>query len=147
MRLTSKSEYALLAVIEITLNAQEGAVSSRAIAEKRGIPLNFLEQILHELRKVGIITSVRGPKGGFILGRPANEITVLNVVEAVDGPLVSTVCAGTPENEATCARSEVCAAASVWGRATEALRTELEGTTIDTLALRQGSFDDLGKKA
>lgn len=141
MRLTSKSEYALLAVIEIALHEDE-AVSSRAIAEKRGIPLNFLEQILHELRKEGIITSMRGPKGGFTLSKPASEITVLNIVEAVDGPLVSTVCAGTEEHEATCVKAAVCAAASVWGRATDALRTELGSTTIDSLAIKQIGFDD-----
>lgn len=142
MRLTSKSEYALLAVIEIALNADEGAVNSRAIAERRGIPLNFLEQILHELRKAGIISSLRGPKGGFVLAQPAAEITVLDVVEAVDGPLVSSVCAGTPEHEATCVKAGTCAAASVWGRATEVLREELEATNLETLAAKQFTFDD-----
>lgn len=147
MRLTSKSEYALLAVIEIALSGEGIAVSSRSISEKRGIPLNFLEQILHELRKGGVITSLRGPKGGFVLARPARQITVLDIVEAVDGPLVSSICAGTADSEATCVRSGECAAASVWGRATEVLRTELSSTSIDTLAVRQEEFDELGSKA
>lgn len=144
MKLTSRSEYALLAVIDLSLSYEDGPVSARLIAERRDVPLRFLEQILHSLRREGVVTSVRGAHGGFKLAKDPHEMTVLEVVEAVDGPLQSSVCNSVPasEMEAGCHKQGSCAAAHVWNRATEVLRKEFKSTRISDLGTAQKRFDD-----
>lgn len=130
MRLTAKSEYGLLALIDLACEGAGGPVSAREIAERQGIPTKFLEQLFVSLRRAGIVTARRGAKGGFVLGPDPREITVLAIVEALEGPLSPTVCdAGNP-----CTKSPVCAAATVWSRATGALRDVLGTTTLADLA-------------
>ncbi len=136
MRLTAKSEYGLLALIDLARAGEAAPVSAREIAERQGIPTKFLEQLFVALRRAGIVTARRGAKGGFVLGRDAHDITVLDIVEALEGPLAPTVCDG----DAVCAKSPVCAAATVWGRATQALRDVLGGTTLAGLAQVQTSM-------
>jgi Rrf2 family cysteine metabolism transcriptional repressor len=139
MRLTAKSEYGVLAVIDLACTYGSGPVSARQIAERRGIPPRFLEQLFVSLRRAGIVTAVRGARGGFTLTRPPAEITVLDVVEALEGPLQSSVC--DQEREAGCGKSASCAAAPVWARATDALRDVFASTTLDSLAGTQGTYD------
>lgn len=148
MRLTSRSEYALLAVIDLSLSFHDGPVSSRAIAERRDVPLRFLEQILHALRRAGVVTSVRGARGGFVLAKNPKEMTVLEVVEAVEGPLQSTVCNSdlTQGSASGCEKQASCAASHVWNRATDALRKEFQSTYISDLGTVQKNFDNLVTK-
>jgi Rrf2 family cysteine metabolism transcriptional repressor len=139
MRLTAKSEYGVLAVIDLACTYGSGPVSAREIAERRGIPPRFLEQLFVSLRRAGIVTAVRGARGGFALTRPPAEITVLDVVEALEGPLQSSVC--DQERVSGCGKSASCAAAPVWARATHALREVFATTTLDSLAGTQETFD------
>jgi Rrf2 family cysteine metabolism transcriptional repressor len=136
MRLTARSEYGLLALIDLSCRYGEGPVSARGVAERQTIPLKFLEQLLSALRKAGIVSAVRGAHGGFALSRHPGEITVLDVVEALEGPLAPTSCDGVG-----CCRNDACAAAKVWSRATDALRGVFTGTTLADLASAQSAFD------
>lgn len=139
MRLTARSEYGLLAMIDLASADAAQPVSAREIAERQGIPVKFLEQLLVSLRRAELVSSVRGARGGFILeGRPA-EISVLQVVEALEGPLSTTVCDG--DRAAHCGRNGSCAASLVWGKATEAVRDVFDGTTLDVLAAEQHQLD------
>jgi len=138
VRLTAKSEYGVLAVIDLACTYGSGPVSARQIAERRGIPPRFLEQLFVSLRRAGIVTAVRGAHGGFTLTRPPAEITVLDVVEALEGPLQSSVC---DQEHSGCGKSASCAAAPVWARATDALRDVFASSTLDSLAGTQGSYD------
>lgn len=138
MRLTAKSEYGVLAAIDLAVHHGEGPVSAREVSERRGIPARFLEQLFVALRRAEIVTAVRGAKGGFVLARDPAEITVLNIVEALEGPLSSNVC----DQEVGCAKSSSCAASSVWTRATAALRDVFGTTTLADLAASQSRFDD-----
>ena len=139
MRLTAKSEYGVLAAIDLACNYGEGPVSAREIAERRAIPPRFLEQLFVALRRAGLVTAVRGAKGGFVLSRTPSEITVLNVVEALEGPLQASVCDG--GRESGCGKSGSCAAAPVWAKATSALKDVFESTTLASLAGTQDTFD------
>ena len=139
MRLTAKSEYGVLAAIDLACHFGEGPVSAREIAERRGIPPRFLEQLFVSLRRAGIVTAVRGAKGGFVLSRPPDEITVLDVVEALEGPLAASVCDGAREEG--CGKSGSCAAAPVWAKATDALRDVFATTTLASLGGTQDTFD------
>lgn len=139
MRLTAKSEYGLLAVIELACGYGSGPVSAREIAERREIPPRFLEQLFVALRRGGIVSAVRGAKGGFVLTRDPSQISVLEVVESLEGSLETSVCDS--ERSTGCARSGACAAAPVWAKATAALRNVFDTTTIDELAGNQQRMD------
>jgi Rrf2 family transcriptional regulator, cysteine metabolism repressor len=139
MRLTAKSEYGVLASIDLASSYGTGPVSAREIAERQSIPPRFLEQLFVSLRRAGIVTAVRGAHGGFALTRDPAEITVLDVVEALEGPLQASLCDS--GKELGCVKSGTCAAAPVWARATKALRDVFATATLASLAGTQEAFD------
>jgi Rrf2 family protein len=97
MRISAKADYAVRAVVELAAAAGDKPVKAERVATAQGIPLNFLENILGELRHAGIVRSHRGAEGGFRLAKPAEELTVADVIRAVEGPLAS-VRGGPPED-------------------------------------------------
>src|ERR1035437_4538934 len=137
MRLTARSEYGLLALIDRACRDGDGPVSVRDVAERKEIPQKFLEQLFGALRKSGLVTAVRGARGGFEISRDASTVTVLEIVEALEGPLQPTPCCG----DDLCLRSQACAASSVWAQAGAALRQVLGTTTLASLAGAQTVMD------
>ena len=89
MRTTAKADYAVRAAVELAAAGAGDPVKAEQISEAQSIPLNFLENILAELRRGGIVESRRGAAGGYLLARPAEEITVADVIRAVEGPLAN----------------------------------------------------------
>ena len=96
MRLSARADYALRAAIELAA-AQEGHVTAEQLAHAQNIPGKFLETILTHLRRSGLVRSQRGPDGGFWLARPANEISLADIIRAIDGQLLG-VRGERPEN-------------------------------------------------
>ena len=88
MRTTAKTDYAVRAAIELAAHG-DSPMSAERLAEAQQIPVNFLENILLDLRRAGIVESRRGAAGGYLLARPAEEIVIADIVRAVDGPLAS----------------------------------------------------------
>lgn len=113
--ITSKSPYALAALVELYRCGQRGPVPIGELARRRNIPVQFLEQLFATLRKAGVLRSQRGVKGGYSFARPAEEVTVLELVELLDGPV---------------GRS----AAGVFGEAAEAARAVLASSTVAAAA-------------
>ena len=105
MRISAKADYAVRAAVELAAADDEKPVKAERIATAQDIPLNFLENILGELRHAGIVRSHRGAEGGFRLAKPANELTVADVIRAVEGPLAS-VRGGPPEDASYAGASE-----------------------------------------
>ena len=89
MKISRSTGYALVAVGFIAQHYQDGAVLAARVSKEYGIPLEYLLKILQQLVRANVLRSKRGPRGGFFLARPAEEITLLEVVEAVDGPMMS----------------------------------------------------------
>jgi Rrf2 family transcriptional regulator, cysteine metabolism repressor len=87
MKITARAEYASLAILELALRFNSGQVQAKEIADRQQIPLKFLEQILIQLRNAGLVRSVRGASGGYLLARSPEEISLKDVVEAVEGEL------------------------------------------------------------
>ena len=87
MRLALQVQYAICGVFDLAYNGQGEPVRIREIGARQGVPARYLEQIFQRLRRAGLVTSKRGPGGGYLLGRPAAQITLRDVVEAVEGPL------------------------------------------------------------
>ncbi len=92
MKLSTKGRYAVMAMSDIALNSDGKPVSLASIAERQHISQEYLEQLFGKLRKSGLVTSVRGPGGGYLLARPVDEIVVSDIVLAADEPLTVTRC-------------------------------------------------------
>jgi Rrf2 family protein len=132
MRVSAKVDYALRATAELA-TAPPGPTKGERIATAQGIPLNFLENILLELRRSGIVASQRGAEGGYWLARPAAEITVADVIRAVEGP-IATVRGSRPEDvEYT---GPATALREVWIDLRTSMRGVLETTTLADLVAR-----------
>ena len=89
MRTTAKADYAVRAAVELAALSGEGPVKAEQIAEAQSIPLNFLENILAELRRAGIVESRRGAAGGYLLAKSAEDVSLADVIRAVEGPLAN----------------------------------------------------------
>jgi Rrf2 family protein len=89
VRTTAKADYAVRAAVELAAGGDARPVKAEQISEAQGIPLNFLENILGELRRAGLVESRRGAAGGYLLARPASEVSVADVIRAVEGPLAN----------------------------------------------------------
>ena len=90
MYFSAKGEYGIMAVLDLALANGDSPVQAKAIADRQGIPLRFLEQILSALRHAGLVESSRGAHGGYRLSKPAEDIRVGDVIQAVDGPIAMT---------------------------------------------------------
>lgn len=91
MHLSRRARYALCGIFDIAYNGGEAPVPVRAVCARQKVPLRYLEQVFQDLRRAGLLRSKRGPGGGYLLTRPAERITVRQVIEAVQGPLGRTL--------------------------------------------------------
>jgi Rrf2 family protein len=130
MRITAKVDYAVRAATELAA-APPGPVKGDALAARQGIPVKFLENILADLRRAGLVASQRGAVGGYRLARPAEEITVADVIRAVEGPLADVH--GTPPEMVSYA-GPAAELAKVWVATRAALRMILEEVTVADIA-------------
>jgi Rrf2 family protein len=130
MRISARADYAVRAAVELAA-AGDGPTKGEAIASAQAIPLKFLENILGDLRHAGIVRSQRGADGGYWLARPAAEVTVADVIRAVDGPLAS-VRGGRPEDVAYNGASQPLV--QVWIAVRASLRSVVERVTLADIA-------------
>jgi Rrf2 family protein len=131
MRISAKADYAVRAAVELAAAAGDKPVKAERIATAQGIPLNFLENILGELRHAGIVRSHRGAEGGFRLAKDPSEITIADIVRAVEGPLASV--RGAPPEEAQYAGASD-ALLRVWIAVRHNLRAVVEHVTVADVA-------------
>lgn len=129
MRLTAKADYAVRAMVELA--AQGSPAKGDVIAERQGIPFKFLENILLELKHAGLVESLRGSDGGYWLARPAQEITLADVIRAVEGPLAN-VRGVRPE--ALAYQGAAVALRTVWVALRANVRAVLEAVTVAEVA-------------
>ena len=135
MRVSAKADYAIRAMVELAA-AGDGPLSRRErIAQAQGIPIKFLENIMVDLRNAGLVRSQRGMEGGYWLARPAAEITLADVIRAVDGPLANV--RGRALGGGLVRRARPSRCASVWIAVRASLRRVLESVTLgDVVAPR-----------
>ncbi len=138
---TRRTDYAIRALIQLA-NGNGSPVAAGAIGLAMDIPTGFLQQVLGQLQQDGLVTSRPGPSGGYALARPAEEITVLAIVESLEGPLRTSECAlrGGP-----CHWDSVCALHWVWSSARDALCDELAGATLARVAADDRALAEGGR--
>jgi len=140
MKISTKGEYGIRALIELTQHAGEGYIQSTDIASARHIPENYLYQLLITLRKAGLIRSRRGPQGGHMLARPAERISLEEVVLALEGPIEPVGCIQ-EDMVSDCPMEGACPVREVWQRISDATRTILQQTTLAELARNEREKD------
>jgi len=132
MRLSTKGRYAVTAMLDLALNGREGPVTLAEISENQGISLSYLEQLFAALRGKQLVRGVRGPGGGYYLGRAADEISIANIICAVDEWVEFTRCRG-KEN---CHGGKRCMTHSLWNDLSEQIYHFLEDITLEDLIER-----------
>lgn len=133
MRLTSKGRYAVTAMLDVALHKDNGPVPLADISERQGISLSYLEQLFARLRRSGIVSSVRGPGGGYQLGRAANDISVAAVIHAVDESIDATRCQG----KSDCHGGTRCLTHSLWSDLSDRIDEFLSAITLAELVAKQ----------
>lgn len=131
MELTRKGEYAIRGIVFLATQPADHICLLSDIAAAVDVPQTFLAKIFQQFSKIGLVRSYRGTGGGFILGRPPEKITLLEVVEAVEGPIIPNRCV---TGEAECNRSDTCNVHPVWINVKEQIRDTLAKVTLKELA-------------
>lgn len=134
MELTRKGEYAIRGIVYLAGKPMDKVCLLSEIAAAVDVPPTFLAKIFQQFSKIGLVKSFRGTGGGFMLGHPPENITLLEVVEAVEGPIISNRCVVTPSE---CGRSGFCNVHPVWMRVQNQVRGVLDGVTLKDLATEE----------
>lgn len=130
MRLSTKAQYAVRAMVSLSLHHEDGPVSIKDISSREDISLPYLEQLFVKLRRGEIVTSVRGPGGGYRLARPAVDIRVDQIIDSVEETLVPVSCM---DADGTCQCDDHCVTHNVWQGLGERIRSFLGSITLEDL--------------
>jgi Rrf2 family cysteine metabolism transcriptional repressor len=126
-----------MAAVDLAMQSGSAPIQAKAIARRQGIPARFLEQVLHAMKKAGLVSSQRGAQGGYILSKKPADVSVAEILEALEGPFVRSI---TEMNGRVTSKSEALLS-KVWERVHEAERHVLEGITVEELAGRQRQIE------
>jgi Rrf2 family iron-sulfur cluster assembly transcriptional regulator len=133
MRLTTKGRYAVTAMLDLALHHEKGPINLADISHRQGISLSYLEQLFSRLRRQGLVASSRGPGGGYLLGRDAGQITVSEVIDAVDETVDATRCGG----QRNCQGHERCLTHDLWEELSAHITGFLGGISLADLVQRR----------
>lgn len=137
MRLTTKGRFAVTAMTDLAAREAEGPVTLAGIAERQKISLSYLEQLFGKLRRYQLVSSVRGPGGGYRLARDMNKITVADIIVAVDEPLDATQCGG----KQNCHDEHRCMTHDLWANLNKRMYEYLDSVTLGNLVMREVTAD------
>ncbi len=126
MRLTTKGRFAVTAMVDLAICGGKDPVTLASISERQKISLSYLEQLFGKLRRHKIVESVRGPGGGYYLGRPCSEISIVDIIEAVDEPVDATQCGG----KGDCHDEQQCITHDLWMGLNKALHNHLAAISL-----------------
>lgn len=130
LKLSKRIDYGLIAMSYIALTHDTAAVNTKRIADEYHIPVELLAKVLQRLAKKGLIVSQNGPKGGYALSRPSTEITVSEIIEAIEGPVMLTTCSLTSQGESMCDQWGLCNVRSPLHKIQDGIRKLLQSMTL-----------------
>ena len=133
MKLSTRTRYGLRAILELAENYGKGPLQLKAIAEHQEISAKYLEQLMAVLKSTGIIRSVRGPSGGYVLAKSPKEIKVSDCFNCLEGPVITSECV---DNSDYCSRTVDCVARGLWVEVQDAIMTVLKSKTLQNLVDR-----------
>ena len=133
MRVTTQGEYGLRCMINIGKNGTTRPVSIQKISTDEGLPRTYVEQLLLKLRRYGLINSVRGAKGGYLLSKPASDITAREIILALEGTIFEIVCDRREKSRTKCKYNRNCALNALWHSIRERVDETLEAVSLGDL--------------
>jgi Rrf2 family protein len=133
MKLSTKGRYGLQAVLDLAVHMEDEAVALSQIAERQGISMNYLEQLIAKLKKSGIVNGIRGAQGGYILAKPAEEISVGEILRALEGDLNPVDCSEVNKTDSPCHNSDSCVTKYVWKRISDSINDAVDGIMLSEL--------------
>lgn len=135
MKISTKGDYATRALQDLAFHYDEGPVPIESIAQRQALPVRYLEQLLLTLKRAGFLASKRGVKGGYYLAKPPREITLGQVIRAVDGPIVPIFCVAESPRE-HCSQETSCVLRDVWAEVRDAVSAIVDHTTLADICER-----------
>lgn len=139
MKLSTRGRYGVRAMLELAMHKQAGPLALQEMAGRQGISAKYLEQLLIPLKAAGLVTSVRGAKGGYLLALPPDKISLYDIVRTLEGPLAVVECVQDP---LICERVGGCTVHMVWGDMSQLLVDFLAGISLAEMARRQTEKDN-----
>ncbi|KZY69159.1 Fe-S cluster assembly transcriptional regulator IscR, partial [Oleiphilus sp. HI0065] len=132
MRLTTKGRYAVTAMLDLALHSEAGPVSLSDISARQGISLSYLEQLFSKLRRKALVSSIRGPGGGYVLGEMQRDASIASIIDAVDESIDSTKC----QQKGDCQQGQKCLTHHLWSDLSEQIHSFLDDITLEQLMLK-----------
>jgi len=132
MKLTTKTRYGMRAAVDLARRYKEGPISVSSISERENISISYLEQLLNKLKKNGIVNSLRGPHGGYMLARPPADIKVYDIVRTLEGDLNLVFCLADKRTK-NCNKIDECATKPLWQKLNASIESVLKSATLANL--------------
>lgn len=135
MKISTKGRYSVTALYELALHYGKGPVSLKSVAQSQGLSENYLEQLMVPLRRAGLVKSIRGAQGGYVLADEPRNITIGAIITTVEGPIAVVDCLladATAENQ-LCARASDCVTRGIWEQVCDSISNVLNSITLQTL--------------
>ena len=139
MKLSTKGRYGLRAAVALAMYAKDEPVSISTIAAREELSESYLEQLFAKLKKAGLVHSIRGTNGGYQLSRPAEDISVGDVLRALEGNMVIVDC---PDSESQCAKYGSCVTKYVWKRINNSINDTMDAITLEELVLNSDGITE-----
>ena len=143
MRYTTRTEYGLICMIYLAKNPIASCMTIKEIAAQEHYPVPYIEKILQGLRHANLVTAHHGNQGGYSLARPASEITLKDIVDALEGSTFDVFCASEVSEDIVCNHICMCGAKPIWRRTKELLDHFYDSITLETLAKSQAEVQNL----
>lgn len=132
MKLSTKGRYGLRAMLDMALSEEAGPIASHTIAQRQEISERYLEQLLIPLKQAGLVKSIRGSQGGYILGRAPQDILVGDIIRVLEGPLAPVDCVN-EVNPDECKRADYCVTRMIWARVRDSVTEILDSYSLEDL--------------
>ena len=133
MKLSTKGRYGLRAIVDLAINGDKGPVPISSIADRQSLSESYLEQLMAKLKKAGLVTSIRGAQGGYCLARDASEISIGDILRALEGD-INVDCVGlTKDGKIKCPQSSLCVSKVVWRRINDAIAETVDALSLGTI--------------
>lgn len=132
MKLSTKGRYGVVAMYDLALHAGMGPISLKSVAERQKISEHYLEQLMGQLRKAGLVKSTRGAQGGYFLVKQPSEITVGDIIRVMEGPIAPVDCLliDDPDSSGSCPKMKGCVTRGIWRKVGESIADVLDSITL-----------------
>ncbi len=143
MKISTKGEYGLRAMIDLTVRYGNGPVLLKDIAQRQNVSKKYLDHLISGLRTAGLVRSIRGARGGYLLARSPKEIRLLEIIQTLEGSVSPCECL---DNLSICRNAKSCVTREIWKRVKNAITDVLDSTTLESLVKKEQNKNNIGNR-